>query len=193
MCPWGMGHRRERKGYRGCNGRGVLTAPCPSAQFSSVTQSCPTPATPWTVAHQAPLTHGILQARMLEWVSVSSSRGSSAPRDGPGVSCISHHGTWVLYLCEGCRVLNPFFFFFTFWPCHTACGILVPQPRVEPRPPSVKVQSLNLWTTREAPPLGNFSDWFPLPSPAVFCAATLVSPQAVEEGGTCLFPCIESS
>ena len=112
MCPWGMGHRRERKGHRGCNGRGVLTAPCPSAQFSSVTQSCPTPATPWTVAHQAPLTHGILQARMLEWVSVSSSRGSSAPRDGPGVSCISHHGTWVLYLCEGCRVLNPFFFFY---------------------------------------------------------------------------------
>ena len=31
-----------------------------------VTQSCPTFATPWTVAHQAPLSMGILQGRILE-------------------------------------------------------------------------------------------------------------------------------
>ena len=34
-------------------------------------------ATPWTVAHQAPLSMVILQARTLEWVSISFSRGSS--------------------------------------------------------------------------------------------------------------------
>ena len=28
-------------------------------------------ATPWTVAHQAPL-HGVLPARILEWVAISS-------------------------------------------------------------------------------------------------------------------------
>ena len=33
--------------------------------------------------------HGILQARILEWVAISSSRGSSRPRDGTYVSCIS--------------------------------------------------------------------------------------------------------
>ena len=33
-------------------------------------------ATPWTVAHQAPLSMGILQARILEWVAMPSSRGS---------------------------------------------------------------------------------------------------------------------
>ena len=33
--------------------------------------------TPWTVAHQAPLVHGISQARILEWVAISFSRGSS--------------------------------------------------------------------------------------------------------------------
>ena len=33
--------------------------------------------TPWTVAYQAPLSMGILQARILEWVAVSFSRGSS--------------------------------------------------------------------------------------------------------------------
>ena len=38
-------------------------------------------ATLWTVAHQAPLSMGILQARILEWVAMLSSRGSSQPRD----------------------------------------------------------------------------------------------------------------
>ena len=32
-------------------------------------------ATPWTVARQAPLSTGILQARILEWVAMPSSRG----------------------------------------------------------------------------------------------------------------------
>ena len=36
--------------------------------------------TPWTVAHQAPLSMGILQAGILEWVAMPSSRGSSQPR-----------------------------------------------------------------------------------------------------------------
>ena len=37
-------------------------------------------ATPWTMAHQAPV-HGISQARILEWVAISFFRGSSQPRD----------------------------------------------------------------------------------------------------------------
>ena len=42
--------------------------------------------TPWTVAHQAPLSTEILQARILEWVAIPSSRGSSQPRNPTGVS-----------------------------------------------------------------------------------------------------------
>ena len=38
-------------------------------------------ATASTVAHQAPLYMGILQARTPEWVAMPSSRGSSQPRD----------------------------------------------------------------------------------------------------------------
>ena len=38
-------------------------------------------ATPWTVAHQAPLSVGIFQARILEWAAMPSSRGSFQPRD----------------------------------------------------------------------------------------------------------------
>jgi len=38
-------------------------------------------ATPWTVARQDPLSVAILLARILEWVAISYSRGSSQPRD----------------------------------------------------------------------------------------------------------------
>ena len=46
--------------------------------------------------------HGIFQARVLEWVAISFSRGSSQPRDRTWVSCIvgrcfyrlSHQGRW---------------------------------------------------------------------------------------------------
>ena len=37
--------------------------------------------TPWTIARQAPLSMQILQVRILEWVTISFSRGSSQPRD----------------------------------------------------------------------------------------------------------------
>ena len=45
-------------------------------------------ATPWTVAHQVPLSVGILQARILKLVAMPSSRGSSWPRDQTQVSHI---------------------------------------------------------------------------------------------------------
>ena len=49
-----------------------------------ITQLCPVLCDPmdYTV-------HGILQARMLEWVAYSFSRGSSRPRDGTQVSRIA--------------------------------------------------------------------------------------------------------
>ena len=44
-------------------------------------------ATPCTLAKL--LFHGILQARILEWVAIPSSRGSPQPRDQTWVSCIA--------------------------------------------------------------------------------------------------------
>ena len=41
--------------------------------------------------------HGILRARILEWVAISSSMGSSRPRDRTRVSCTSCIGRQVLY------------------------------------------------------------------------------------------------
>ena len=67
----------------------------------SVTQLCPTLCAPMDcVAHQTPLSvHGIFQARMLEWVAISFSRGSSRPRGQTYISCIGrqvlyHWATW---------------------------------------------------------------------------------------------------
>ena len=51
-------------------------------------------ATTWTIVCQAPLSMGIFQARILEWIAISSSRGSSQPRDQIHISCI---GRQVLY------------------------------------------------------------------------------------------------
>ena len=48
-----------------------------------VTQSCLTLTTLWTVAHPSSPVHGILQAGILDWVTMSSSRGSSQHRDQP--------------------------------------------------------------------------------------------------------------
>ena len=57
-------------------------------------------STPWTVAHQAPLSMGFSQARILEWVAMPSSRESSWPRDRTWISCVSCIGRWILYHCS---------------------------------------------------------------------------------------------
>ena len=54
-----------------------------------VAKLCPTLVTPWTVACQAPLFVGILQERILEWVAIPFSRGSSRPRNWTEVSSIT--------------------------------------------------------------------------------------------------------
>ena len=63
--------------------------------------------TPWTVAHQAPLSMGILQARILEWVAMPSSRGSSRPRNWTYVSCL----------------MGRFFTIWAIWEAHAGRGM----------------------------------------------------------------------
>ena len=55
----------------------------------SVAQSCPTLCDPMDYSLPGFPVHGILQARILEWVAVPFSRGSSQPRDWTQVSCIA--------------------------------------------------------------------------------------------------------
>ena len=53
-----------------------------------LTQSCLILCDPVDCSPPGSSVHGILQARILEWVAISSSRGSSLPRDGTCVCCI---------------------------------------------------------------------------------------------------------
>ena len=43
--------------------------------------------------------HGIILARILEWIAVSSSRGSFCSRDQTCLSCGSRIGRLIRYLC----------------------------------------------------------------------------------------------
>ena len=51
----------------------------------------------WTLRSPGSSVHGILQARMREWAAVSTSRGSSWPRDRTYVSYVFCTGGQVLY------------------------------------------------------------------------------------------------
>ena len=53
----------------------------------SVAQLCLTLCDPMDRSPPGSSVHGILQARILEWVAIPSSRGSSQPRDRTCVSC----------------------------------------------------------------------------------------------------------
>ena len=71
-------------------------APCPVqlgadwlwvlSEGVKVTQSCPTLDDPMDCSPPASSVHGILQARIQEWVAFPFSRGSSQPRDPTQVS-----------------------------------------------------------------------------------------------------------
>ena len=43
--------------------------------------------------------HGIFQARILQWVAISNSRGSSQPKDWTHVSCVSCIDRQILFHC----------------------------------------------------------------------------------------------
>ena len=63
------------------------------------TQSCPTLCYLMDCSPPVSSVPGILQARILEWVAISFSRGSSWSRDQTQVSCVTCIGRWILYHC----------------------------------------------------------------------------------------------
>ena len=75
------------------------------AVYLKVTQSCLTLCDPMDCSLPSSSVHGILQARVLEWVAISFSRGSSRPIElaiFPTQGSNSHllcllHCRWILY------------------------------------------------------------------------------------------------
>ena len=74
------GHVLDRA-EAGCSGVGRQGGAVHYAVLCSVAQSCLTLCDPMDCGPPGSSAHGILQARILEWVAMPSSRGSSQPRD----------------------------------------------------------------------------------------------------------------
>ena len=70
-------------------------------KWSEVAQSCPTLCNPMDCSLPGSSVHGIFQARILEWVAISFSSGSSWPRDQTWVSCVPCNGRQIL-----CQLLH---------------------------------------------------------------------------------------
>ena len=97
------------------------------------------------------------------FIQFSLARSLPSAPDRPHDLKIHMLGIWIhlcgMWLTDGSWKVGPrtewnsviaeqfLIFLLIFRPHHVACWILVPQPGVEPVPPSV--QSLNHWTTRE--------------------------------------------
>ena len=64
----------------------ILLFMCMCAQSH---QSCPTLCDPLDCSLPGSSVHGIFQARILEWLAISFSRGSSWPKDRSHVPCIA--------------------------------------------------------------------------------------------------------
>ena len=79
----------------------------PQYWFLVVTKSCPTLYNAIDCRLPGFSVHGTSQARMLEWVAISSSRGSSRPRDWTWISCVGrqifYHWKARLSICRPCK------------------------------------------------------------------------------------------
>ena len=78
---------------------------------SEVAQSCLTLCNPMDCSLCNSSIHGIFQARVLEWVAISFSRGSFQTRDQPRVSCIAGKcfNIWAMKEALGNCVGSPYF------------------------------------------------------------------------------------
>ena len=131
-------------------------------------------------SHQALLSKAFSQARILEWVAISFSRGSSWPRDQTCISWIAGRFftteslgkpqststesesafflSAVYFICVCVYLYSKIYLFIWLYrllgtcePLAVACGILVPWSGIEPRPSALGAQSLSHWTTRGVP------------------------------------------
>ena len=100
-----------------CSGRRILLPLAPPGSrrshkvvvlVSEVAQLCPTLCDPKDCSLPGSSVHGILQARILEWVAISLSRGSSPPRDRTQVSHIAgrRFNLWTKGVFDSCDPMD---------------------------------------------------------------------------------------
>ena len=115
-----------------------------------VAQLCLTLCNPMACSAPGSSVHGILQARTLEWVAISSSRGSSQPRDRTQVCCIAGRFFTICATKEAHFAQIPLSPFLQDAFCHNSLF-----------PPSLQGNNTNSITTR--------AQAFPSPTPNENC------------------------
>ena len=111
----------------------------------------------WADGRVAPSPSGVPASALLVICAPASVTCTAMVDSEPGSSlyppCSQPPGTHSSCLVSLLQQFLDFcgFFFFFFWPHHGACGVLVPQPGVEPAPSAVRAWSPNHWTAREFP------------------------------------------
>ena len=112
-CSWGWyvtpsRHWHLSEPWRPCESSLLF----PLMQNASVTvwakllQWCPTLCNPMNRSTPGSSVHGTFQARILEWIAMPSSRGSSWRRDLTCIVHVSYIGRWVLHLSGHLRSHN---------------------------------------------------------------------------------------
>ena len=97
--PWKVSQASIQLGLPGLTNKiqdahAIFGSMCVHAQSL---QSCLTLCDPMDCRPPGSSVRGILWARILEWIAMPSSRGSSQPRDQTPVSCGSCIDRWTLY------------------------------------------------------------------------------------------------
>ena len=90
------------------------------------TKSCLTLCDPMDYSRQPPLVHGILQARILDWIAISDSRGSSQPRDQTRVSYIAGR-VFTIWATREARWLSLWIYIYNWCHCQLS-GLLFSSP-----------------------------------------------------------------
>ena len=102
-----------------------------------VAQLCPTLCDPMDYSLPGSSVHGILQARILEWVAIPFSRGSSQPRDRTWFSCIAG-GFFTVWATRAAQKLPNYQVFETKWALWTRHVVRNAETGVSPRWISVR-------------------------------------------------------
>ena len=92
-----LGSTTSTRGVKDGLNRGKRAGGCVCVH--TCVQSCPTLCNPMDCSPPGSSVHELFQARILEWVAISYSRGSSQPRDWICIPCVSGIGRWILYHC----------------------------------------------------------------------------------------------
>ena len=95
--------------HRDMNWANAVGEMTPRNLLRVITQSWPTLCDPMNCSPPGSSSHGILQARILEWVAIPFSRGSSQPRDRTPVSHTAGRFFTVWATREACLKLSETF------------------------------------------------------------------------------------